>query len=425
MTAGLPVRHKPQVASERTYEITLFGATGFTGRLVAEYLLEHGPQDLKWALAGRNLKKLEEVRAELVQKHPAAHDLPILVGDSLNPQDMLRIAESCKVVCTTVGPYAQFGEPLAAACAKAGTHYCDLTGETHFVRRVMDAHEATAKQTGACIVHCCGFDSIPSDIGTFMMGEEMKVRGATLKAVHTFAGESKGSASGGTIASMLGILEDVKKDPSLRKVLGHPYGLNPEGERKGPDGSDQLGVKFDKALGMWTAPFVMAAINTRVVRRSNALRNFPFTRDFRYTEVMSTGKGPAGLLRATTITAGLAAFMASVQVGPLRALLQAKVLPKPGEGPSEAAREAGYFVFRLLATGQTEDGRTVNLRGRVEGTKDPGYGETAKMLGQSAICLARDDLPVGGGVWTPASAMGQRLLDRLRAAGMVFRIEEG
>ncbi len=423
VTAAVWVGHKPPVAPQRTYELILFGATGFTGRLVAEYLLAHGPEDLSWALAGRSESKLQQVRDLLAQDNPRAQDLPLVVADSLDTEAMDRIAQDCKVVCTTVGPYAKYGEPLAGACARAGTHYCDLTGETHFVRRIMEAHEATAQDSGARIVHCCGFDSIPSDIGTYMMGEAMKAHGAVLKQVRTFAGESKGTASGGTVASMLGILEDVKRDPSLRKVLGHPYGLNPEGERKGPDGSDQMGVKFDKALGMWTAPFVMAAINTRVVRRSNALRNYPFTKDFEYSEVMSTGKGPSGFMRAATMTGGLAAFMGAVQVGPLKSLLQAKVLPKPGDGPSKEQREAGFFVFRLLGTGLTPDGQTVKLRGRVEGTKDPGYGETAKMLGESALCLARDELQVGGGVWTPASAMGEALLTRLRSAGMVFEVK--
>lgn len=411
------------MGSARTYDLILFGATGFTGRLVAEYLLGTGT-GIKWALGGRSAGKLEEVKRALAAEHPAAAALPVVVADSLDEAAMARVAADCKVVCTTVGPYARYGEPLVAACARAGTHYCDLTGEPQFVRRMIDRYEAAAKESGARIVHCCGYDSIPSDLGSMMVAEAMVAQGAVVKEVRAFAGESKGTFSGGTVASMINILEEVRKDPSLRKVLGHPYGLNPEGQRKGPDRSDQSGIRFDDALGMWTAPFVMASINTRVVRRSHALRGFPYGQDFRYSECMSTGKGMQGWLRAAAITGGLGGFMAAMAVGPARKLLAARVLPKPGEGPSKEARESGYFAFRHLAFGERPDGTQVKLLGMVRGNKDPGYGETAKMLGESALCLAEDEarLPVQGGIWTPATAMGQVLLDRLRAAGMTFEV---
>jgi short subunit dehydrogenase-like uncharacterized protein len=412
------------MASARPYDLIVFGATGFTGRLVAEYLLGHAPSELRWAVAGRNPAKLETIKAELTAEYPAAASLDVLVADSMDAAAVARIAEQCKVVCTTVGPYAKYGALLVGACAVAGTHYCDLSGETHFVRQSMEANLTKAQETGACIVHCCGFDSIPSDIGTYMLGEAMAERGATLKQVRAFAGEMKGGPSGGTVASMANILDDIKKDPSLRKVVGHPYGLNPEGEREGPDKSDQMNVRFDKELGMWTAPFVMAAINTRVVRRSNALRKYPFGTDFRYSEAMSTGKGPRGMMRAAAMAGGLAGFFGAMHVGPIRGVLEDRFLPKPGEGPTKEERENGFFVFRLLATGETKAGQTIRLRGRIEGKKDPGYGETAKMLGESALCLAQDDLPVGGGIWTPASAMGSLLLQRLRAANMVFEVKE-
>lgn len=412
------------MASARPYDLIVFGATGFTGRLVAEYLLGHAPSELRWAVAGRNAAKLETIKAELTAEYPAAASLDVLVADSMDAAAVARIAEQCKVVCTTVGPYAKYGALLVDACAVAGTHYCDLSGETHFVRQSMEANLTKAQETGACIVHCCGFDSIPSDIGTYMLGEAMAERGATLKQVRAFAGEMKGGPSGGTVASMANILDDIKKDPSLRKVVGHPYGLNPEGERKGPDKSDQMNVRFDKELGMWTAPFVMAAINTRVVRRSNALRKYPFGTDFRYSEAMSTGKGPRGMMRAAAMAGGLAGFFGAMHLGPIRGVLEDRFLPKPGEGPTKEERENGFFVFRLLATGETKAGQTIRLRGRIEGKKDPGYGETAKMLGESALCLAQDDLPVGGGIWTPASAMGSLLLQRLRAANMVFDVKE-
>lgn len=410
------------MSDPRAHDLVLFGATGFTGRLVAEYLAEHAPEGLRWALAGRDAAKLERIRGELAARWPKAAALPILVGDALDAEAMARIAGQTRVVCTTVGPYARFGGPLVDACARLGTDYCDLTGETHFIRRSIDTLLGAAEASGARIVHCCGFDSIPSDLGVFMLGEAMAERGARLAEVRCFFGESKGSFSGGTLASLLNMLDELKRDPSLRKVLGHPYGLNPEGERSGPDGSDRFTVRHDAELGMWVGPFVMAAINTRVVRRSNAVRGWPFGRDFRYSEELSFGRGPAGLARAAAMTGGLGGFMAALQVGPVRGLLESRVLPKPGEGPSEAERESGYFVTRLFGRGVRADGGELRLKGKVTGHKDPGYGETAKMLGQSALCLVQDPPTVGGGVWTPASALGAALLARLRAAGMGFEV---
>ena len=411
---------------DRTYDVVVMGATGFTGRLVAEYLLEHGPEGLRWAIAGRNPQKLEAIRTELAARFPAASNVPAVTADSLDPAAMNDLAKQTTTVCTTVGPYAQFGEPLVAACAAHGTHYCDLSGEVQFIRRMIDAHADAAKKSGARIVHCCGFDSIPSDIGVFMLGEAMANRGATLKQVRMFAGESKGAASGGTIASMLNVLEEVEKDRSLRKVVGHPYSLNPEDERDGPDRRDQTGIVFDKALGMWTAPFVMAAINTRVVRRTQSLRGHPYGRDFQYSEAMSTGKGQGGFMRAAAITGGLGGFMAAASVGTARRFLAKRFLPKPGEGPNREQREAGFFVIRMLAAGKTESGETIQLRGKIRGEKDPGYGETAKMIGESALCLALDEAVRSGpgGSWTPASAMGEPLLARLRGAGMTFEVTE-
>jgi short subunit dehydrogenase-like uncharacterized protein len=411
----------------RRFDVVLFGATGFTGRLVAEYLAEHygssdvssgsagSAADLRIALAGRNQAKLEEIRRGL----PAAgKGWPILIADSHDRASLDAVAKDASVVCTTVGPYAKYGAELVASCVAHGTDYCDLTGETQFVRRMIDQHHALAKKTGARIVHCCGFDSIPSDLGVLMMQEASKERfGAPLQKVTYFAGETKGGFSGGTVASMLNLFEEIARDKSVLKILGNPYALNPEGERKGPDGSDQKGVRFDRDLGQWTAPFVMAAINTRVVRRSNAILGYPWGKDFRYAEVMSTGKGPRGLARATAITSFLGGFMGAAAIDPIRKLLAARVLPKPGEGPSKEARDQGFFVTRFV--GKTADGR--ELRGRVAGTSDPGYGETAKMLAESAVCLALGG-PSEGGVRTPASTMGMLLVERLRKAGMTFEV---
>jgi short subunit dehydrogenase-like uncharacterized protein len=412
-------------ASEnRRFDIILWGASGFTGRLIAKYLLEHGPADLRWALAGRSESKLGKVREQLGACHEAARALPIVIGDSTDRSSLDAIARDAAVVCSTVGPYAKYGSELVAACVEARTHYCDLTGETPWIRRMIDAHHEAATNNGTRITHCCGFDSIPSDLGLYMLGEEFCRRGATLIEVRAYVGESRGGVSGGTIASMMGILEEAKK-PEARRLLGDPYGLNPCGERTGPDKSDQLLVGFDKELEMWTAPFVMAAINTRVARRSMALRGYPFGRDFRYSEAMSTGAGLVACMRAVAVTFGLGAFLVSLKLPVIKGLVQ-RALPGPGEGPSQEQRESGFFVMRLIARGLDKDGQPLTLYGRVEGKQDPGYGETAKMLSESALCLAfdQDSLPDRGGVLTPSTAMGGVLLERLRAAGMVFEVRD-
>ncbi len=405
--------------SRRQFQVVLFGATGFTGKLVAEYLVGAAPEGLRWALAGRNLAKLEAVRAGL---GPAYAELPLVVADSHDRAALDELASSTDVVCTTVGPYWSYGKELVAACAEAGTHYCDLTGETPFIRHSIDAHHERAGETGARIVHCCGYDSIPSDLGTLMLEDAMVEAGAPAERVVTYVGPSKGGISGGTIASMLTILELAGEDRDLRRVLAKPYTLDPADGRGGVDGRDQVSPAYDAAIGQWTATFVMAAINTRVVRRTHALLGYPWGLGFSYQETMAVGDGLKGRVRAYGISAGLGAFVAAVSVPPLRALLTDKVLPSPGEGPDEQTREAGYFRHLVLGWGADASHRMV---GHVIGVKDPGYGETAKMLGESALCLALDGatLPDRAGVLTPATGMGQALIKRLRDAGMTFSVE--
>ncbi|MGF1464883.1 MAG: saccharopine dehydrogenase family protein [Sandaracinaceae bacterium] len=410
----------------REHDIVLWGATGFTGQLVAEYLAPGAVAgEIRLALAGRSREKLEAVRRELETRVPGAAALPLLTADAMDEPSLQRLAERTSVVCTTVGPYARYGEGLVAACVEKATDYCDLTGEPQFVRRMIDRHQASAEASGARIVHCCGYDSIPSDLGTLMVQEEALARfGRPAEEVKGFAGETSGGFSGGTVASLLHVVDEARRDREVRRILGHPYGLNPEGERQGPDGSDQRGVGYDEDLGMWTAPFVMASVNTRVVRRSNALLGYRYGRDFRYAEAMSCGRGLRGWTRAATVTAGLGAFMAAMTVEPTRKLMEARVLPKPGEGPSRGQREAGFFRFRFAGKGLDAEGKPFLVRGLVEGQQDPGYGETAKMLGEAARCLALDgaDLEAPGGIRTPASTMGARLIERLRGAGMTFEV---
>ena len=405
----------------REFDIVLWGATGFTGRLTAEYLVSnyikgaHSDVGLRLALAGRNQEKLKGVAAEI-----GASELPILIGDSFDADSLNDIASRAEVVISAVGPYAKYGAELVAACVRHGTDYCDLTGETHFVRRMVDAHHEEARRTGARIVHCCGYDSIPSDLGTLMVQRAMKERhGRYASQVKMAAGETKGGLSGGTAASLLNMFEELKENPKLRRILGDPYALNPEGVR-GPDRGDQAGVRFDDDLDMWTAPFIMAAINTRIVRRSHALMGQPWGEDFRYSEVMSTGKGARGFARATAIAGGLAGLFGLTALPVTRPLIE-KRLPSPGEGPSKETRESGYFKTRFVALSNGHQ-----VRALVAGNRDPGYGGTAIMLGEAALCLALDgpQLRSEGGVLTPATCMGMRLVDRLRDAGMTFEIQD-
>ena len=406
-------------------DIVVFGASGFTGRLVAEYLVKAAPPGVRVGLGGRDREKLESTRASLAALDPRAADCPILLADSQDRGALDRLAGQTRVVCTTVGPYAWYGRNLVAACAAGGTHYCDLSGEVPFIRSMIDDYDAEARASGAHIVHSCGFDSIPSDLGCLMMAEALVREGARPTSVRLFAGETKGGFSGGTVASMLTILEDVASHPDTRRLVLDPYALNPSEERSGPDLPDQSGVRFDPALQSWTGPFMMAGINTRIVRRSHALRGWPYGRDFRYSECMSTGRSAAGWFRAWALAGGVSGLVLAGSIKPLRQLLARRLLPQPGHGPSKEARESGYFVCRLTAEGQTESGELVQLRGEVRGDGDPGYTETAKMLGEAGLCLAVDGskLDRTGGSLTPASSMGFLLIERLRRAGITFSVD--
>jgi short subunit dehydrogenase-like uncharacterized protein len=415
----------PNPSSARPYDVVLFGATGFTGRLVAERLATHAPEGLRWALAGRSRGKLEQVRAELSAASPALATLPILVADGHDPAALSALVAEARVVASTVGPFAQHGRALVAACAEHGTHYCDITGEVPFVRASIDANHARAEATSARIVHCCGFDSIPSDLGVWLLVEHARSKGADLAWAKGFAGEMSGAASGGTTATMLALVAEAARDPAVRRLLVNPHALDPEPaarRARDPFEADPRGVAFDRDADRWTAPFVMAAINTRIVRRSAALRGYG--ERFRYREVMSLPKGPKGLLAASAVSAGLTGFLLAAALPATRALLARYVLPKPGEGPSREARERGHFTFRLVGEGADAGGRTLRVAATVKGTSDPGYGETAKMLGESALCLALDaaKLDQRFGVLTPATAMGTTLIQRLRTAGMTFDV---
>jgi short subunit dehydrogenase-like uncharacterized protein len=415
------------MSDPRELHVLLQGATGFTGRLVAEHLLRrHGVGGaLRWAIAGRNLAKLERVRDEIgLETGVDASALPIVVGDAGDAAAMRAFAERASVVCTTVGPYALYGSELVAACARAGTAYCDLTGEVHWMRRMIDEHEAAARESGARIVHTCGFDCIPADLGTFFVQKVMRARhGAASPHVKMRVAGFSGGASGGTIASMLEMMEAAARDPEVMRVMNAPYALNPEGQREGPDAAERMTLRHDPDFGQWIAPFVMAGVDTKVVRRTNALLGYAYGENFRYDEGVLSGPGPLGWAKALATAAATGAGMAAFAIGPLRRAIAGR-LPQPGEGPSKEKREAGYFDVEFLATHAEDRGKS--LRARVTGDRDPGYGSTAKMLGESAVCLALDELSAAGGFHTPASAMGEPLLARLEAhAGLTFTIEEG
>lgn len=394
----------------RVYDVVVYGASGFTGRLVAEYLLEaYGPAgSLTWAMAGRNLPKLEGVRRELGS---AAAEIPLLVADSNDAESLEKLAASTRVIATTVGPYALYGSKLVAACVKVGTHYCDLTGEVHWMRRMIDAHHDEARKSGARIVHTCGFDSLPSDLGVHWLQREMLAQEGVPCVEVKFRTESfRGAFSGGTVASMLNMLAEAEQDPSIHTILRDPYALNPADAPRGLDGPEKTYPEYDPDFRGWVAPFVMAEINTKVVRRSNALLGMRYGRDFRYSEGTLMPFGQLGFPLAVSLAAGSASFQAAMRTGFLRRALT-QLLPEPGEGPDRAAREGGHFQIQLL--GRHPDRSSANLRLRIRAERDPGYGATARMLGEAAVCLAKDGLSSPGGVLTPAVAMGDALIDRL------------
>ena len=408
-------------ASDRDFDVIVWGATGFTGRLVAEYIaLTYGVgRDLRWAIAGRSADKLALIASMVSESQ--AEELPQLLADINDPDSIDQLVQKTRVICTTVGPYALYGSAMVEACVKHGTHCCDLTGETPWMRKMIDQYQTAAEVSGAKIVHTCGFDSIPSDIGVYFLQRCMRERySAQAAEIKYRVVSSAGGVSGGTVASMMNMMDEAKIDKSIFETLQDPYALNPLNQPRGPDGNDQMGTVYDSDFRQWTGPFMMAGINTRVVRRSNALLNYSYGREFRYSEAILTGSGPGGYIRALLVTLGTGLMGLLAALGPTRALLK-KMLPAPGEGPSEQARNTGHFNIELLGKHALDESK--NIRISVTGDKDPGYGATSKMLAESAVCLAMDSLTEGGGFLTPASAMGDQLVKRLQQnAGMGFHI---
>jgi len=406
-------------AHDREHDVVLFGASGFVGRLTAEYLARDAPADVRIALGGRSRDKLERTRAELGERAAA---WPLVVADSGDAAALAALAGSTRVVATTVGPYMRFGLPLVAACAAAGTHYADLTGEVLFMRRSIDEHDATARSSGARIVHTCGFDSIPSDLGVLALHRHAREHElGDLQDTTLVVAAMRGGVSGGTIDSLRDQLDIARRDPAARRLMLDPYALSPNRAAEPDLGSerDPMSVVHDPELGGFLAPFVMGTVNTRVVRRSNALQGHAYGRSLRYRELMLGGGLPLGPAKAAAIAAGLGALVAGLSLPPTRMLLD-RLLPDPGEGPSEQNRERGFFHIDIHA--QTAGGARIVSEIRASG--DPGYKATAVMLGESALALAgsAEQLPDHAGVLTPATAMGEALTERLRRAGHTYRV---
>ncbi|HYD44537.1 MAG TPA: saccharopine dehydrogenase NADP-binding domain-containing protein [Phenylobacterium sp.] len=385
------------------FDIIVYGASGYTGRLVAEYLAKrYGVGgEVAWAMAGRSAEKLAAVRDEI----GAPAETPLVVADADDAAQLEAMVRRGKAILTTVGPYQLYGSALVAACAAAGTDYLDLCGEPAWMRRMIDAHDAEARASGARILFSCGFDSIPFELGTwFVQQEARRAFGAPAARVKGRVRGMKGGFSGGTAASLKATMAAAMQDPSVMPLLANPFALTPGFQ--GPEQPAGMAPEFDPDIDAWVAPFVMAAINTRNVHRSNALLGHAYGEHFVYDEMMIAGPGEQGEAAARA--------MASAGPG-----LGADGGPKPGEGPTKEERETGFFDVLFVAVGP--DGRQV--RASVAGDKDPGYGSTSKMIAETAVCLVKAP-EVRGGVWTPGAALTQKLVDRLQAnAGLAFKVE--
>ena len=410
-------------SKQRPYVIVLYGATSFVGQITAHYLSNFlsnannkDNSNVTWAIAGRDEDKLNELQSKLESK------VDIIIADSKDAVSLDKMTQQTKVIISTVGPYLKYGEALVKSCAENGTDYVDLTGEAIFIKDMMDKYQETAKQSGARIVNSCGCDSISLDLGVYFTQQQAEAQfDIPCDVIHKRVKVAKGGLSGGTIASMVTIFEEVGQDKSRRKQVANPYLLNDDADVPSVRQANVSKPEYDSEHKRWLAPFVMASINTRIVHRSNQLLGYEYGRDFKYDEAMWMKDGMKGKLSSYAMSAGLLGFATAMMIKPSRELLSKHVLPKAGSGPSKSDQDNGYYDIRLF--GQTSKKDTINTK--VTGDKDPGYGSTSRMLAQAALCLAQDisKEDVGGGFWTPASAMGEKLLTRLEAhAGLSFEV---
>lgn len=402
------------------FDFVVFGATSFVGEILCRYMRDnYANLEVNWAMAARSQEKLNKLQSELGLEH-----IPHLLADAGDQASIDALVEQTSVVISTVGPYALYGEPMIKACAHSGTDYVDLTGEPHWIHAMLEKYETLAQASGARIVHCCGFDSIPSDLGVYFLQENAKQKlGSTCSQVKTRVKSMKGGASGGTVASILNVVKEATTNSKLRKLLANPYAICPKDHGFKAYQENLTYPKYESETNSWIAPFIMASINTRVVHRTNALLNKEYGDRFLYDEAMMTGKSVKGGLMGWTVTAMLSGLMVGAAIPPTRWLLENTVLPKPGEGPSKEEQLNGFWDYRLFGT--TEDNKKISVK--VTGDRDPGYGSTAKMLSEAAISLAKDEAlkTKPGGFWTPATAFGDVLIERLQKnAGLTFSVME-
>ncbi|MFQ6678029.1 MAG: saccharopine dehydrogenase family protein [Fidelibacterota bacterium] len=397
---------------DRKFQIIVWGATGFTGQLVAEYLQNHYGDKIRWAIAGRNREKLQSVKENLRLNE----SVECLIGDSLNEESLKTISSKTGVIISTVGPYMIYGKSLVSACVETKTDYCDLTGEIPFVKNSIDLFYEKAKKNKVKIVHSCGYDAIPSDIGCWLLEDTaIHLYKEPMQNVKLFVLGTKGKFSGGTIASMVNLLKESDKE--IRRIQLDPYVLCEKVNERMPHQRIQNFTWYDPRVESFTAPFVMSAFNTRVVFRTNDLLDYRYGRNFMYDEGMVVGKGMKGKILGSMVTFGLGMFIKLMSIGVTRFILMNTLLPKPGEGPTREERENGYFKMKLISEDEEKNRR---IAVTISDSNDPGYGSTAKMLAESALCLALDKkvLPPHFGVITPAVAFGKEIIDRLKNAGM-------
>jgi short subunit dehydrogenase-like uncharacterized protein len=418
----------PSGYARRPFDLVVYGATGFTGCLVAEYLQQRYGADtgVRWAMAGRNLAKLAQVRDAI----GAPATLPFIAADAADLPALRAMAQQARAVITTVGPYQQVGDTLLQACVDTGTDYLDLCGEPAWMAAKISQHQAAALASGARIVFSCGFDSVPFDMGVrYLQHAALQRWGQPLQHVHGHVLLMKGTFSGGTAASLMATLEAVARDRSVAAVMANPFALTPG--FTGPLQPDNPNAQYEADTDSWSAPFVMATINTKNVHRSNALLQHLYGKSFVYEERQvygegkGTGTGPQGELQARGAARTFKLQNLALGFGPSRALLRRFVLPKPGEGPSAAARERGRYVLRFSGQHKPAGGRAEWLSVTLKGDRDPGYGSTSKIIIECALALVQDTLhsTTPGGVWTPASALGMGLVGRLQErAGLAFEL---
>ncbi|MGH1419837.1 MAG: saccharopine dehydrogenase family protein [Hyphomicrobiaceae bacterium] len=399
------------------FDIVLWGGSSFVGKLIAEHLHQHYGVggSLRWAIGGRNKRKLQGTRASL---GAGAEQLPIVVGDARDRQFLGTMVENTKVVLSTVGPYALYGKELIEVCARSGTDYCDLAGEIPFIQEMMDKHDDQARASGARILNCCGVDSLPSDLGVRALNEIAQQQfGCELEHVTTEVKSFKGGFSGGTILSLGNMRNDAARDEKTAAILDNPYAICPPDRRSGVKQPDIDTVRRAPS-GAWLGPFFMAIVNTRVVHATNAHLDYPYGTAFTYDEGWDVGGKTAAKILAVVSQM----FYHAYRYGPMRAFMCATMLPKPGDGPSKMARESGSFEFYLFARTRLDHQLTLLVRG----DRDPGYGSSSRMIAEVAVCLARD-LPksaLPGGFWTPGAAIANQIIPRLiEKAGMQFALQ--